>query len=117
MSKSLKKSYHLLHVLQSGDTKLRKAVLSSSSDHLVRAVSEICLNAIKGGLPLTDQEIKRLTPHRDLIYYLAVKKHPLKKKRRLLTQKGGFLQALLVPALTVLAGLIGDALVRDGNRS
>ena len=115
MSKSLKKSYHLLHVLREGDTKIRKAVLSSSSDHLVRAVSEICLNAIKGGLPLSRQQIKRLTPHRNLICYLATKKHSLKKKRRLLTQKGGFLQALLVPALSVIAGLVGDAIVRHGR--
>ena len=117
MSKSLKKSYHLLHALREGDTKLRKAILGSCSDHLVKALSEICLNTIKGGLPLTPRELKRLSPHRNLIFFLSTKKHSLKRKRKLLRQKGGFIHALLIPALSVVAGIVGDALVRYGSRA
>jgi len=49
--------------------------------------------------------MSKLRPRRQDLRTLSVKKTSLAKKRKII-QKGGFLSALLAPALSILAGLL-----------
>ena len=50
-------------------------------------------------------QLRKLRREKHNLRRLALKKTPLKKKRKIL-QKGGFLGAILAPALSVLGGLL-----------
>ena len=67
----------------------------------------MCQNVLKGNVPLTNPQMSKLRPRRhDLrALPLSIKKTSLAKKRKII-QKGGFLSALLAPALSALAGLL-----------
>jgi len=62
-------------------------------------------NVLKGNVPLSNAQMSMLRPRREDLRTLSVKKTSLAKKRKII-QKGGFLPALLAPALSVLAGLL-----------
>lgn len=72
----------------------------------IRCISECCLNTLKGNVKLNPSQKRKLTPHKQVIRTLASKKLPLYKKKKILIQKGGFLNVLIPAALTVLTSLI-----------
>ena len=71
----------------------------------IDCVSECAKKVLKGNVLLTNAQISKLRPRRQDLRALSVKKTSLTKKRKII-QKGGFLSALLAPALSVLAGLL-----------
>lgn len=80
-----------------------KCISSCLANYIFEAVAALLRTDIK--IPST--HYKKLKKHRDLLLFLAGKKHPMKEKRkRLLKQKGGILH-ILVPAL--VSGLVGLA--------
>ena len=70
--------------------------------HFIDCVSECAINILKGNVPLTNAQMSKLRPRKQDLRALSVKK----TKKRKIIQKGGFLSALLAPALSVLAGLL-----------
>ena len=87
-----------------GDTAKRQLIKKCDREFL-DCVSECAKNVIKGNVPLKPAQLRRLRRERSNVRALALKKTSLKKKRRIL-QKGGFLDALISPVLSVLASLI-----------
>jgi len=71
----------------------------------IDCVSECAKNVLKGNVPLTNPQMSKLRPRRQDLRALSIKKTSLAKKRKII-QKGGFLSALLAPALSALAGLL-----------
>ena len=66
------------------------------------AISEICLNILKGNIPLKKFRREKLRKYKEKIRQLAKKDLPLYKRKEITNQKGGFLSALLVPAIISL---------------
>ena len=62
-------------------------------------VSKCAKNVLKGNVPLTNPQMRKLRPSRQDLRALSIKKTSLAKKRKII-QKGGFLSALFAPALT-----------------
>ena len=110
MSQRLKRNYHALRLLEGGDAQLRKAVISASSDDLVKSLSELALNTLAGNIELSQWQKRKLAPHRKQVRLLAKKSSSTKTKRNLLKQKGGFIPLLIAPAVSLLASLVGKAL-------
>lgn len=90
--------------------KTKGALLRKCPNSVIKSVCECALNLLKGNVPLTKHQKKKLSLHKRTLRKLGDKKIPLFKKRRLLVQKGeGFLSVLIPAALSVLSSLIHGA--------
>jgi hypothetical protein len=86
--------------------KLRKKVLQKVNGKCIKAICECCLNTLKGNVPLSVHQKKSLSKHKTTLRKLQNRKLPLLKKRKLIIQKGGFLNILLPAALSAISAII-----------
>ena len=105
MSSAVERALPLLQTLVSSKPILRKAIIEHATPDLIHAVTEIVYNMLKGVIELTPDQKRRLSRHKEEFRALVNKKLSIKKKRRILNQKGtGAGLATLIPiALTLLA--------------
>ena len=103
----MKDNLPYLQVLAKCKPKLRKLLIEHGPVSLVTSISECALNLLKGVIPLTPRQKRRLARYKAHLRGLANKKVSRKKKKQFLNQKGGnLLTALLPPVLTVLGSLL-----------
>lgn len=105
--KRLKSNIDLLKVLKKAKPCLRKAILHSADDEFIRSLLECILNVMNGNVPISKAYRRKLIPFKKSIRRLINRKEPLKNKRKILVQKGGFLGVLLS---SLLSGLVGNLL-------
>ena len=89
MSAVVKRALPLLHTLAEAKPKFKKAIIKNASPELLKAISEIVLNMLKGIIPLSPQQKQRLSRYKNVFRALAKKGLSAVKKRKLLVQKGG----------------------------
>ena len=83
-----------------------KLLLQNIPESVITAIYECCLNTLKGVIPLTQRQKRRLAPYKTHLRALANRKVSRKRKKSYLTQRGeSILTALLPPALGVLGSL------------
>ena len=88
MSAVVKRALPLLETLVNANPKLKKAIIQYASPDLVTAISEIALNMLKGIIKLTPQQKQRLSRYKKEFRSLVKKTLSVKKKRKILVQKG-----------------------------
>ena len=103
--KRLKKNKHLLYALKSAKPKLRSAIVKTADEELIKTICDCCLNTLNGNHKVNNSLKRKLIKHRNTLRSLASRGTGIKKKRRILTQKGGFLPMLLG---SILSGVIGS---------
>ena len=107
MSKRLKGSLPYLQVLVKSKPKLRKILIDNVPESVITAICECRLNLLKGVIPFTSPQKRRLACYKTHLRALANKKVSGKKKKQYLNQKGdNLLTALLPPVLGVLSSLL-----------
>lgn len=106
MSHSVKNHADFLKVLASCSPKQRKALMQNVSPSLLKCLCECCLNVLKGNVKLTTTQKQSLSRHRKVLREMSDRKVPVKRKKRIVVQKGGFLPLLLKPILSTLAGIL-----------
>jgi len=84
--------------------KARRDYVKKYNREFIDCVSECAKSVIKGNAPMTGPQKANLRRRRKDVRALAIKKTSLTKKRCIL-QKGGFLTALLPPALSILSSM------------
>jgi hypothetical protein len=90
------------------DRQLLKLILQKAPDDVVKMISDIALNALKGSVVLTPAQRKLFAHYRKPIVTLAQHGVGLKAKRKVLLQNGGF---AWIPALIGgIAGILGGKL-------
>ena len=99
MSGRMKRSLPYLQVLAEAKPKLRGMIINHAPSEVINAICESCLNLLKGVIPLTPRQKRRLARYRTHLRALANKKVSQKKKRRYLSQKGGAFRFFLPPTL------------------
>lgn len=99
------------------DPKIRNLVLAKSSDGVIKTICNAALNAERGDVPFTPAQKRLLARHRKQIALLTSRSVPLKKKRRALVQRGGFLQFLLPALLGPVISAIGNLLFNRGGNN
>lgn len=73
----------------------------------IRAVSECIKNILEGNVPVSNRHLKQMKQYKTLLRSLAKRCYPVKSKKKILKQKGGFIAPLLLPlAMNALGGLI-----------
>lgn len=102
MSNRIKRNAPHLKLLSKAKPTLAKAILKNATPDLLAALCECCLNILKGNVPLTPAQKKRLSRHKNNLR-LLIKKKTSNKKRRQILQAGGFLP-LLAPLLAPIVG-------------
>lgn len=105
MSHLLRKNAPLLRMLSKAKPRSVKALIKTADKDLVHTLCECGLNVLKGNVPLTANQKRRLSRHKGTLRAL-VRKGQSEKKRKALLQKGGFLGALLSPVLGFLSSLL-----------
>ena len=106
MSECIRRNLPLLKLLIKAPLRQRKAILCAASDDLVTAISEIALNTLKGKIALTPHQVRVLKKKRTLIKTLSNKRVPLRRKKYLVKQSGGFLGPLLGFAVPLITSLL-----------
>jgi hypothetical protein len=107
MSKRMKRSLPYLQVMGTCGPKLRKFMINNVPTEVISAICECSLNLLKGIVPLTPRQKRRLVRYKAHLRDLANKKVSRKRKRQRLNQKGGnLLSDLLPPILGVLGSLL-----------
>lgn len=98
-----KKHADVLKVLLKASRKQRKAILEVASRDWIEAICECALNLLAGNVSLSTAQKKNLSPYKNHLRLLSDSGTSLKKKRDLLSQKGGnWLKFLVGPVLKVL---------------
>ena len=86
----------------------RRLLLKYCDKNHVRAFEEVALNIVKNTINLSDADKRVCKRWKKPLKLLALKKYPVKYKRELLLQKGGFFAALL----PILASVVGSIISR-----
>ena len=105
MSQLIKRQLDTLRFLNRTKPSVVKSVIQNCDKDLLDAICECSLNILKGKVPLKPSEHKLLNRYKNYLRVL-IKKSTSQKKKRAFLQKGGFLQALLTPVLTLLDRII-----------
>ena len=107
MSQTLKKFSPYLRVLHKSSPNVRNKLMKKHcSPEFIKCICECAKNVLAGNVALSPEHKRRLKRHKLSLRKLALKKTPLKTKKKLV-QSGGFLGALLGPIVKVLGGLFG----------
>jgi hypothetical protein len=96
-----------LEELSSANIKERKRLLSTFNDCVIDAISELALNCLKGNIPLKSCDFKKLKKYQNILRIIS-QPNKVTTRRNILIQKGGFLNILVGPALSLLAALVGE---------
>ena len=107
MSETVKQLEPLVVTLENFKPRQRKAVLEGMDQKYIRGISEVALNIVKNSVSLSPEELKTCHRWRKSLKLLALKRFPVKEKRRLL-QKGGCFGAFLPIIVSIVRHL------RDG---
>ena len=104
---NIKNQQDMLRVLANCKSKLRKAILNNADKELVDAICQCVFNILQGNVKLNTKETHKLKSYRTALRKL-VDKSSLKTKKKILVQKGGFLQFLIPAAITGISSIISS---------
>ena len=107
MSSRVRKYLARLKLLKEASSKVRKKILKNCDNNLLCCLCECAKNLLKGNVPLTEAQKKKLHRYKKKLRYLVSKKTRKAAKKRLI-QTGGFIGALLTPVLSFLGSLINS---------
>ena len=79
----------------------------------IYAISEIASNCLLGNIPLNNCQFKNLKKYKNILRKISNKKTALNLKKKIIIQKGGFLNILLPSVLSLLATYIGNKLSKN----
>lgn len=106
MSARLKRNTPLIKQLIKSNKRSQKKIVEQSSADFLDSLCECALNILKGNVPLTKPQFKKLKGYHKLLKCVARKNCALKKKKTAF-QSGGFLGAILKPIASLLFGGLG----------
>ena len=67
----MKSNYHALHVLNTAEPRLHKALITNCNKELVNCISECMLNMLNGNLKLSDCNTRKLQKHKSELRKVA----------------------------------------------
>ena len=106
---SVKKHADVLCILAKARPKLVKQIIANAEPSLLKSISECSLNILKGVIPLTNNQKRKLRRYKNAMRQL-IKKRSINRKKKALMMKGGFIGALLGTIAPILiSSLIGAA--------
>ena len=80
----------------------RGSILKDLEKDILRIISELSYNILYGNIPISAKQKKTLSAYKQPLMTFSRRSVRLAEKRKLLSQKGGFLLPLLAPIITTL---------------
>ena len=108
---ALKRHADVLCVLAKAKPKLAKQLIAGAEPSLVKTLSQCSKNILRGNLPLTTTQKRKLSRYAKSLRTLSTKSGTVKKKKALL-MKGGLVGALAGAVAPLLLNLVTKALIR-----
>lgn len=108
-NKRVQRNFEILQVLSSCKKCMRNHIIKTGSKDLIASICECIDNVLSNNAKLTSEERQNLYKYKAVLRKL-VKKSSLEKKKKLLVQKGGFLEYLIPAAISAISSLIGNAI-------
>jgi hypothetical protein len=106
MSERMRKYVRILRSLLRLSDADKKKMITLCDRGLIDCFSECAKNVLKGTVPLSAVQLRKLRRQKNNLRLLAVKRTSVKKRKKIL-QKGGFIGAILPPILGIIGGLLG----------
>ena len=103
----------LLRVLANSKTKVRQAIIINADRKLIIAICEIVFNVLEKNLTLDESDLIKIKRYRFILRKL-IKKSDLKEKKKILVQRGGFLQFLIPAVITGISNIVSSLI--DSNK-
>jgi predicted ATP-binding protein involved in virulence len=97
----------LLNSLASAKKNMRKAIIQNADKKLICAVCESINNALAGNVSINSSDMDHLKKYKHTFRRL-IKKSPLREKKKILIQNGGFLQFLIPAVVTGIASIVSS---------
>jgi hypothetical protein len=101
----------LKRLAKANTVKERRVILANAKNCVYKAICEIVHNVLLGNIPISCYRKKQLYKHREKLRLLTKPRLSLEKRKEII-QKGGFLQALLVPAISILTEIVAKKLLK-----
>ena len=106
-SSRVKRHLPVLEYLRDLNESERRNFVKNASPELLKTISEISLNILKGGLELPSGDIQKLKKYKKQIISLSAKRPSCVTRRKICAQRGGFLGSLISVALPlIIQGII-----------
>lgn len=77
-------------------------------NNFVKCVSECCHNILKGNVPVSKTYKTKLSKFQKQLRQMADRSITLKKKHKIIAQKGGFIGPLISVIAPLLGGILGS---------
>lgn len=112
----LNRNINCLHILSNTTKKQRDALINTASKDQIQCICDCANNFLRGNVPFTEDQIRKLKRYQKQIRILSNKNHiNIKNKKKILVQHGGFLPILLAPILSVAGTLLADLIKNDAR--
>lgn len=108
LTRRLKENVTLYQSVRKLSEKERILIMKYLNNEGVMRFCELILNILKGKINLKPSQLASLRKYKCVLRYMINKSKPISKKRNLLSQKGGFLGALLGIGASLLPPLIEE---------
>ena len=105
-SKALEHRDFLTLLGKAKQSKRRKILLDAANSNEIRSIAECALNLLKNRINLNTGQKRKFKRHKETLRHVAKKSVSVKRKRRILQQKGGFLTTLLPLAISALSSIV-----------
>jgi len=115
MNKRITRNLPTIRKLRRMPEKSRKSFVKNCSPDFINCICECSKNLLKGNVPVTPVQLKKLRRHKKALHTLSTKKASLKTRRQLL-QRGGFLPLIIAPILGLVSSLVAGAINRKLDR-
>ena len=107
MSQVVKNNRGFLQFLAVCPAHQRQFLLRTASPQQLHALVQVLYNILKEYILIPEENKRNVLPYKDALVNLAETNVPYKTKKRILVQEGdGFIQDLLLPAVTSLGCLM-----------
>ena len=106
----------ILLTLARSKKKLRDSIISNSDSKLIQSICEIILNLLTGNLDINKETLKKLTKYKQA-FRVLIQKGKLEEKKKILIQKGGFLQFLIPAVVTGISSIISSVISSHSNQN
>ena len=101
-----RQDYFALLTKHGQNAKKRKVLTEMATKNDLDAIREVCINLLRGNIPMSLAIQKKLKKHKKALRLLAQKRGTAKEKRKLVHQKGGFLHFLLPLAVSAASSFL-----------
>ena len=115
-NKILKCQNELKKISSKKSVEKRNKLINNARDCVIDAISEIAKNCLYGNIPLNNCDFKSLSKYKVLLRKLT-KKSSVPRRKKIIIQRGGFLQFLVPSTLSFIESLISELINRKSKHN